>query len=355
MAYFLRTELQNSKRNKSNHWWEIGLFEQMLLTFKNHYHATVIVKKTHQQYVEFGTTNLGTGASSNIVREISDLHIIAYSPRRGMARETYLQAKVARGKDGLQQTGSFNFHADYYQYDLLSRRPLVYPPKNPRNRPYYRCYLEPDFLSNAFLPSIGSYGVFYEDKHRMIDFAYQPANLLQPMAGFSRRYAMQHTLPTYGSVLGIPDLQYTCSADQFEYAVTNMLLGSPYRLTPIRYECMMHPWQAYPYGLAEQYALNILNGNSWHLIDEVIQGLSDFRDFVYINREKLMKDNKEGMDSFVRYRELEEDMKEVIPEPVMRKESNGGDYERGENYGGLCGGSVNLLILNVDKIERNLH
>lgn len=370
MTYFLKAELQKAKNDEplyKSKWLEICLFEQMLRTFKYHYHATVISKKTHQQYVGFDAQDYYNNVIPNKIKEVSDLHIISYSPSRKVARETYLQAKVARGRNnGLQPNGSFNFLGDWYQYDLLSRRPNVKLPTSPTKLPYYKCYLEPGFLKNSFLPSIGSYGVFYEDSNGEMDFAYQPANLLlcNGIRGHEGKFSMQTNIPTHGTPLRVPDLQYTCSANVFEYAVTHNLLGSPFRLTRERLYRFQYPWYWPPYipmlYLANNphfplklqnslFGLNIQNGNSLREIAEVLSGLSDFRDFIIDNKEIFLKDNEQGADALSRYSEIDAHFDETDMSRARGDQWNHGDEDQ-NHYTGICRGAINLILLNVDKI-----
>lgn len=338
MAYFIKQQLQAAPPTSKGNLSEVNLFRQMMFAFKFFYGATVIVNETHQNYVGFNTTNPTTHSPiHNTTKEISDLHIITYSPKRKIARETYLQAKVARGKDGLQPNGTFTFHGDWFQYDLLSRRPqLLYPSKK---KAYWRLWCNPDFLHSAILPSIGSYGVFYQDQNKQIDFAYQPANVLNLQTPYTTigQFCINTNLQKYNSPNIIPDLQYSYDVDEFEYAVTHNLLGSPLQL------CRYYPcYHNYP--IFRDYLWAILRRfNTEHRqIKEVIKGFDEFEHFIRENESLLGRNDNLG-----RYSELTQ-FTEYTELPNNNKEQINRDNEY--NIDNLCKGPVSLVLLNTDEL-----
>ena len=339
MAYFIKQQLQAAPPTSNGNLSEVNLFRQMMFAFKFFYGATVIVNETHQNYVGFDTTNPTTHSPiHNTTKEISDLHIITYSPKRKIARETYLQAKVARGTDGLQSNGTFTFHGDWFQYDLLSRRPqLLHPSKK---KAYWRLLCNPDFLHSALLPSIGSYGVFYQDQNNQIDFAYQPANvlnLLPPNNSIKSKFRINTNLHKYNSPNIIPDLQYSYDVDEFEYAVTHNLLGSPLQLC--RYYPCYCGYRTFDYVLDNILRLN----NSSRLITEALDGFFEFRQFIIENESLLGRNDNFGryseLTQFTEYTELPENNKEQI--------NRNNEY----NIDNLCKGSISLVLLNTDKLQ----
>lgn len=338
MAYFIKQQLQAAPPTSKGNLSEVNLFRQMMFAFKFFYGATVIVNETHQNYVGFDTTNPKTNSPEhNKTKEISDLHIITYSPKRKIARETYLQAKVARGTDGLQPNGTFTFHGDWFQYDLLSRRPqLLYPSKK---KAYWRLWCNPDFLHSAILPSIGSYGVFYQDQNKQIDFAYQPANVLNLQTPYTTigQFCINTNLQKYNSPNIIPDLQYSYDVDEFEYAVTHNLLGSPLQL------CRYYPcYHNYPIFMDDIWAILHRFNNDDRQIEEVIDGFDEFEHFI---REYEIPFGRN--DNFGRYSELTQ-----FTEYTELPENNKEQIHRNNEYNidNLCKGSISLVLLNTDKL-----
>lgn len=337
MAYYIKSNLSTVARNASGSLSEVNLFRQMMAVFKICYHATVILNETHRNYVGFSTNDLATRRHiPNLTREISDLHIITYSPSMRIARETYLQAKAT--SKGLKN-GTFHFDGDWYQYDLLSRRPVVQRPL--KKSPYWRAVCRPQFLNEAILPSMGSYGIFYETGRNNINFAYQPGNCLisSGTGKTSRSFEINVNMPKYGNMPGIPDLQYTYDVDEFEYAVTHNLVGSPI--------CMRGRWPYYPLLDDFPWELNLLaHNNSRMQIDEVVTGLREFYSFIIDNAMLLENENPEGREFVERYRQL---WRFADYENLPQHGEQGGMLEQ-NIVNSLCRGSESIVLINTDRI-----
>lgn len=308
---------------------EVDLFEQMLLDLKRYYGATVVAEKTHQHYVTFDAVHPITTAHINLRREISDLLIIVYSPKRHIARATFLQAKVARNGCGLKGA-KFNFNGEYFQYYLLSQRPI------------FRCAscgFPYDILRNAYLSSIGSYGVFYKDANSNVDFAYQPADLLlqKPLSTNTKIWHFEcDNSKTYYSPKGIPDLYCTYDIDVFEKELINLRLGSPIT-TNRRY------WH-YPHFLWHHLVDSIVSSNqSDDLIHEVMDGVDEFAEFLMLNEERFLSEDQEGAQNLRTYEEVRD-----LNIPLA--EYNG---DNAHSEGQLCQGSYSFALINVDKIHPN--
>ncbi len=349
MAYYIKQNLQTAKLNSKGTLSEVNLFHSMMETFRFCYGATVIVSETHQNYVGFDAIHPLNGQLYNdVTREISDLHIITYSPSRVIARETFLQAKVANGKNGLQTNGTFCFSGDWRQYDLLSRRPaLKFPLKK---KPYYLCYHPHlDYLQQAVLPSIGSYGVFYRNKNNEVDFAYQPADKL--ICNGIKNKEAQFTLNTLCNKLNvphIPDLQYSLSVDEFEKEIISMHVGSPITLkhyTP--YFPIWHPW-AYMHWPHLIHDLQLKNSDAAE-VDFTIERLVHFMDFIHENRRQFFEDGRDGIDSLRRYFDDEH-----IPEENHQgnMDESPRHFEDGRERRRLCHGATSLVLINVDNIKK---
>jgi hypothetical protein len=134
------------------------------------------VEETHQQYVSYKSLQVGQIAT----REISDLWIISFSPTKQRVRMTFLQAKYHRATlNHFHRT----FKGDYFQYELLSQRPMLTAVVEQR----YNFPL--DILSHSCCDSIGSYGIFFIDNSNHIDLAYCSANYLTVTNALPRKYA----------------------------------------------------------------------------------------------------------------------------------------------------------------------
>jgi hypothetical protein len=154
---------------------EVDLFRKMADVLSATYNVT-FVEETHQQYVTYMSPRMLVPST----REISDLWIITYSPEKKRSRMTFLQAKYHRGIMGPTQP---SFHAEYFQYELMSRRPKLTKSSSKR-------FAFPNnILSFSCLHSLGSYGVFYVDSSGDIDLSYCCAHYLSTSAPAPRKYS----------------------------------------------------------------------------------------------------------------------------------------------------------------------
>lgn len=223
----MKTEL-NDFFYKNKNAGEVELFREMEKILSKKYHS-IFIEETHQNYVEFQPSIIG----SNIQRkEISDLCIIAYSPTKREARMTFLQAKYNKNDKIIKPP--FRFKGDYLQYDLLSNRPeiegtgeLINIPKN--------------ILSGALLESIGTFGIFYFDTNKQIDFAYSRAAdlkfrgmILAEKINKNNSFSRTIYFPKvpYGHLLfrythPYLELRCTLNADYFEFSLINLHIGTP--------------------------------------------------------------------------------------------------------------------------------
>lgn len=137
---------------------EVKLFQQLAKSTLK-YANGIFVDETH------GTTSNVEYISIRGVQErceISDLLIVTVEPNTRLARATFWQAKKETKPQWIKNVGSpnisdgcFDFKCQFNQWELLSYRPSIAgvgsfsPPKT--------------LLSSSYSPSIGSYGVFYEN------------------------------------------------------------------------------------------------------------------------------------------------------------------------------------------------
>lgn len=141
---------------------EISLFRKLAKLLAIDYKVTFI-HETHKELVTFHSCILNT----EVRKEISDLWIIMYSPKKRKARMTFLQVKKYPFNNRV--TNPFVFKGDYLQHELLSLRPQIKNSQFPQ-----------DILSFTDNDSIGTFGVFYRDYLGQIDLAYATAKSIIP-------------------------------------------------------------------------------------------------------------------------------------------------------------------------------
>ncbi|MEO1029946.1 MAG: hypothetical protein AAFX55_00995 [Bacteroidota bacterium] len=158
----------NKVRKTTKNLGEVALFRAMEAYIKRTHNA-VLVEETHQCYVTFNTKNC-----TQIKKEISDLWIITFSPNKNEARMTFLQAKYERKKRPIIHQG-FSFTGDYFQFKLLSERPII------TNASTFN--FPNNILSFTNSDAIGSFGVFYIDNNQQVDMVFSTASNLTCKSG----------------------------------------------------------------------------------------------------------------------------------------------------------------------------
>jgi hypothetical protein len=200
---------------------EIALFREMQRILSEKYKCTFI-SETHQQYVNFKSPT----TSCLKRRELSDLWLISYSPKKMHARMTFLQAKLERKPFS---NGLFKFKGDYYQHDLLSKRPLIINANKKFNFP-------DNILKNSILESVGSFGIFYFDNKNNLDFAYSTASDIQGIikkASCKTKTIQLHFKALHSNTVThiktkkLIELRQTLNADCFEFGLINLIVGTP--------------------------------------------------------------------------------------------------------------------------------
>lgn len=216
----MKLELNNYIR-LNPHFDEIDLFQEVANYLSRSYRCTFI-NETHQQYVRFNSSVSGCRQR----RELSDLWIITYSPSRQQAKMTFLQAKLKKNLRAVRIP--FSFRGDYFQFDLLSTRPLI--------TDLSKFGFPQDILSNAVLESVGTYGIFFYDNTRNIDFAFSTATELRPTARPVICTTGERTLyfPNINHghaqfLYSHSEIELRCSldADYFELCLLNLFVGTP--------------------------------------------------------------------------------------------------------------------------------
>lgn len=216
----MKLELNNYIR-LNPHFDEVDLFQEVANYLSRSYRC-VFIDETHQQYVRFNSSILGCVKR----REISDLWIITYSTLRQQAKMTFLQAKLKKNIRPVRIP--FSFRGDYFQFDLLSKRPLI--------TDLSRFGFPQDILSSAILESVGTYGIFFFDSARNIDFAFSTATELKtgrrPVTCFTGERTLYFPNINHGHAqfLYSPnEIELRCSldADYFESCLLNLYIGTP--------------------------------------------------------------------------------------------------------------------------------
>ena len=208
---------------------EINLFRAMMAYFAQN-NTNTLIQEHHKHIVSFNCydPNNRLTVFNNVRKEISDLLIITYSVQTKTARATFLQAKYS--KHLLLQP--FRFRGDVFQWFLLSQRPQI---QDNNAKP-----LPPDILRLALLNSIGSFGVFYQNKG-CIDFAFSTANSIDyysktsfSISNKQKILSFRYPNVQFSYPNGLIDLQTSYGANRFENALYSMHIGSPICNTTIQ-------------------------------------------------------------------------------------------------------------------------
>ena len=153
---------------------EVCLFTKLQDAFINlksssTYQYAIDIIHGNKSFVDFNFNSTWVSTMSygqSVTRELADMMFVIYSHKRNQIRITYMQNKkgVADNK----------FKADLCQLHLLSQREHITSTTLPD------CLFgDPDMLSHAILPSVGSYGVFYKC-NQGVEMSYYPACLISP-------------------------------------------------------------------------------------------------------------------------------------------------------------------------------
>jgi hypothetical protein len=151
--------------------------------------------------------------------ELSDLMILTYSPNCGHVRLTYLQVKFERATMRYVCRGSFA--ANLEQWFLLSDRPSIVgvgafkPPT--------------DLLSNARLPSVGSFAFFYKDGIGNFQTYFATANYMSPPVTYSQRYGKLQAVGPCDIVnnAGYAECSAACGNISFAKSLYRLEIGTP--------------------------------------------------------------------------------------------------------------------------------
>lgn len=289
------------------------------------------VFKTHKHPV----VNVRSGVSC----EISDLLLIAYSPKRTAMKINFLQAKLVpfndnkQGRIHVNGEDYFKFHFDGTQYRLLKDCPIIQPKQTG---------LPANILSDAISDSITSYGVFYKNGND-IEMTYEITQLLKPH-NISKIHANSNDRISYFDTI------------ENKYGV-NLRKNCCCHPHPWYYECCCRHW----------HSLDLLSTLS---ADTFEKSLFDFQvgspmcgqvaiDFVQaISTNFLKKEDTKDFDSFIKEAILLWNEQEYIYRRYLEHENRGNDNigeDKHHDFGDiedLSAAPKYILLINVDS-ERN--
>ena len=156
-------------------------------------------------------------------RELSDMLFVVFKTRGQAQREIRLM--YMQNKKGDNST---KFTADLLQLHLLRER------KEILSNPLPPCVFgNSEILSKAVLPSVGSYGIFYQENTGKIDMAYYPAKrikLCNDTGGATRKVYYDEQLfgkVEIDAVSGYKESQGECTVEDFGNALVDMRIGTP--------------------------------------------------------------------------------------------------------------------------------
>lgn len=210
------------KRTRKKKAGEVFLFRQLQQSFSK-LSGKFHIEEFHGTKNQVRFSGVGSWGRGNNARcELSDLLIVTFSksPKLNI-RLTFLQAKYENKKiiNSLQT----NFKANLEQWDLLSRRPDIVglgnfnPPKN--------------LLSGALLPSVGTFGFFY-NTGKNYQMLYSIANNLKPLTNkYSQRSGRLGLICSCCcnpiSFLPYRECQIATSIFDFAFCLYKGLIGTP--------------------------------------------------------------------------------------------------------------------------------
>ena len=233
------SELSNDFHKLTNgvFYGEVQLFTKLQDAFANmksnsKFGIAIDIIHGSKSFVEFKhdakyIANLTTGCTKT--RELSDMLFVVFKTQgQREIRLMYMQNK----KGDI----STKFTADLLQLHLLRER------KEILSNPLPPCVFDNSkILSKAVLPSVGSFGVFYQANTGKVEMAYYPAErikLCNQTGGVTRKvYYDSQQIPfgTTNIINGYKESQGEESLEDFANALVRMEIGSPMLKDPAIY------------------------------------------------------------------------------------------------------------------------
>ena len=198
--------IRNEKKYTVKGQKEVYLFDKLLESFEqmtaSGFDVDVIKDRLHQVYTAFDVDDrFCNGVINPKKREISDLVLIVYSPKKNVAKITFMQSKHELN---LTRVNFNYFSAEIIQFYLLKYRPIIISSKN-EILDYNK-----SVLNSAKNPSITSYNVFYNDVvNKTYDMAYYSSHLLEMDHPFKETKKRITRKAMFKGVMNRVDLKYT--------------------------------------------------------------------------------------------------------------------------------------------------
>lgn len=204
---------------------EISLFNNLRSTFERltkDFTIDVLHGSSHQ--VTFKSKYPWAPIKKPARCELCDLMVVTFRTNPLRIRLTFLQNKADKIIGNLPLT----FSADMLQWELLSEKPQVcgISPFNP----------PPNMLSEALLPSVGTFGVFYRDTNSDYNMAYAIANVLGPIKkGKSQKRKLKYigNRGEIRTISGYNEITSTSTLAEFGHHLARMRIGTPIDGTPV--------------------------------------------------------------------------------------------------------------------------
>lgn len=204
---------------------EVVLFTKLQDAFINlscgkyHYAIDIIHGSKSMVDFQYSTSWISSLMRGSIVtRELSDMMFIVFSSRKNQIRLMYMQNKKGQTR--------CKFKAELLQLHLLKNRCEITSPTLPS------CVFgDRRILPDALLPSVASYGIFYEE-NGVVDMAYYPAfNInLRTRSGKSSQRIAKFNPQKFGIIktTGIyEESQGEANLTHFADALIRMRIGTP--------------------------------------------------------------------------------------------------------------------------------
>lgn len=231
---FDREFRQNTLNLKAN---EIPLFRACQKTFLS-LSKQFAIEEYHGSKAQVLFSGQGSWGRQKARCELADLMIVSFCQKPNISiRLTFLQAKSERKKVDFSAP---TFKANLEQWDLLSRRPII--------RGHGKFDPPPNLLSDALLPSVGTFGFFYQHNNSY-QIYYSSANNLVPPKSPSQKHSklsvqwvfpcqvpcmqrlcikkclMMHPKNNFAEIISAP-----CNIG-FAYGLAANLIGTPIEIT----------------------------------------------------------------------------------------------------------------------------
>ena len=204
---------------------EVKLFRLMAELFNSSTSKSTFVQEAHGQkgYIDYNSKI--SGKRKKI--EIADLLLITFNRKTNETRLCFIQAKYKRGNF----RRFLNFQGNIYQWELLKEKPDIIDT--------YRLGYPTNILNfSTSYESITSFGIFYYDRSKQLDFLFTLPQHIHPNNLSPKSLASGHITMNFNVSCHCPNIAClkgrmphetisTCSIDIFEQEALNCRIGAP--------------------------------------------------------------------------------------------------------------------------------